>query len=69
MNEDPFVRATDFAGHSERALSWAGAPARDLGAPLVMLHVEPGRPTTEFVDLQRTRRSERRGGGKVAGRA
>lgn len=48
MNAAPIIWATDFSASSEKSLRWAGALARDLGAPLIMLHVEPGSPTSEF---------------------
>lgn len=40
--------ATDFSESSKQALTWAEALAHHVGAQLVMLHVEPGQPTTEF---------------------
>jgi universal stress protein A len=44
----PIIWATDFSTSSDKALPWAGALARDFGTTLVMLHVEPGQPTTEL---------------------
>ncbi len=39
---------TDFSASSAQALTWAEALAHDMGARLIMLHVEPGQPTAEF---------------------
>jgi universal stress protein A len=48
MSAAPLIWATDFSTSSDKALLWAGALARELGALLVMLHVEPGSPTSKF---------------------
>ena len=48
MNSNQILWATDFSASSKQALTWAEALAHDVGAQLMMLHVEPGQPTTEF---------------------
>lgn len=48
MSAAPILWATDFSSSSEKARVWAEVMARELGAPLIMLHVEPGSPTSEF---------------------
>jgi nucleotide-binding universal stress UspA family protein len=48
MNDHPIIWATDFSTSSDRALRWAESLAHDLRTTLIMLHVEPGQPTTEF---------------------
>lgn len=48
MSSNRILWATDFSASSKHALPWAEALAHDVGAQLIMLHVEPGQPTTEF---------------------
>lgn len=48
MSSNRILWATDFSASSKQALTWAEALAHDVGAQLIMLHVEPGQPTTEF---------------------
>jgi universal stress protein A len=50
MNEHPkkILLATDFSPSSAQALAWASSLAHDLGATLLMLHVEPGQATARF---------------------
>jgi nucleotide-binding universal stress UspA family protein len=48
MTPPKILCPTDFSASSTDALPWAEALAGNFKASLILLHVEPGQPTSEF---------------------